>query len=205
MPSLFGYQLTAEELRERVGSLSQVAGIERLQFTEGPERGVDLLRVRTGGGLTYDVVPGRGMDIAHASYNGSPLAWMSAQGIPNAHGFEPAGLGWLRNVVRRLPGDHCGLLNAGSPGRRSGPRDILYAGIGTEDYAAGQTRAARRVNTNTPARRVAADTSGEGDDYLLMAYVVAFRKDRSCSGKTGTGAADPVGARATTRSGFTTR
>jgi len=113
MPSLFGYQLTAEELRERVGSLSQVAGIERLQFTEGPERGVDLLRVRTGGGLTYDVVPGRGMDIAHASYNGSPLAWMSAQGIPNAHGFEPPGGlaahsfgGWC----------HCGLLNAGHPG-----------------------------------------------------------------------------------------
>jgi len=167
MPSLFGYQLTAEELRERVGSLSQVAGIERLQFTEGPERGVDLLRVRTGGGLTYDVVPGRGMDIAHASYNGIPLAWMSAQGIPNAHGFEPAGLGWLRNFFGGLV-TTCGLLNAGSPGADP-DHEILYAGIGTEDTQQVKLGLHGRVN-NTPARRVAADTQWEDDDYLLMAY-----------------------------------
>jgi len=167
MPNLFGYELTVEELRERVGSLGQVAGIERLEFTEGPERGVELLRVRTGGGLTYDVLPGRGMDIAHASYDGIPLAWMSAQGIPHAHQFEPAGLGWLRNFFGGLV-TTCGLLNAGSPGADP-DHEIIYAGIGTEDTAQVKLGLHGRVN-NTSARHVATDTQFEDDDYLLMCY-----------------------------------
>lgn len=167
MPQMFGYDLTPEELRERVGSMSQVAGIERLEFTEGPERGVELLRVRTGGGLTYDVLPGRGMDIAHASYDGIPLAWMSGQGIPHAHFFEPAGLGWLRSFFGGLVST-CGLLNAGSPGADP-DHEIIYAGIGTEDTAQVKLGLHGRVN-NTPARNVAVSTLWEDDDYLLAVY-----------------------------------
>ena len=167
MANWFGYDLTAQELREHVGSVGQVAGIDRLEYTEGPERGVELLRVRTGGGLTYDVLPGRGMDIANASYNGLPLAWMSAQGIPHAHAFEPEGLGWLRSFFGGLL-TTCGLLNAGSPGADPA-HEIIYAGIGTEDTETVKLGLHGRVN-NTPARNVAVDAQFEDDDYLLVAY-----------------------------------
>ncbi len=166
MPTYAGREYRRQELLELVGDMDQIAGISRLEYTEGPERGVEVLRFRTGA-LEFDVLPGRGLDVANASYQGLPLAWISAVGIPSAAHFEPAGLGWLRSFFGGLV-TTCGLLNAGSPGADP-DHDTLSAGIGTEDTQVVKLGLHGRVN-NTPARNVAADAHWDGDDYLLTAY-----------------------------------
>ncbi|MES2461336.1 MAG: aldose 1-epimerase family protein [Armatimonadota bacterium] len=113
MAHLFGRDWTKRELLERVGSLEQVAGAEAFTYSDGVRDGVRAARVKTGGGLDYTVLLGRGMDIGQASYNGIPLAWVSATGAVHAHAFEPHGRGWLRSFHGGLL-TGCGLQNAGA-------------------------------------------------------------------------------------------
>lgn len=167
MARFFEQDWTRAELLARVGDMRQLAGVDRMEYTEGPERGVEVLRFRTGSGLDFDVLPGRGMDISFAAWAGQPLAWMSGTGIPHSRHFEPEGLGWLRSFYGGLV-TTCGLLNAGSPG--SDPEhDTINAGIGTEDTEVVKLGLHGRVN-NTPARNVAADCHWDEDDYLLTAF-----------------------------------
>ena len=166
MPYLFGEEYTRQELLALVGHPDQICRIERLQYAEGPENGVEVLKFHTGCGFDFDVLPGRGMDLSHASFQGIPLAWISACGIPHSRHFEPPGLGWLRSFYGGLVST-CGLLNAGSPG--SDPdHDTIYAGVGTEDTEVVKLGLHGRVN-NTPARNVSVDAMWDDDDYLLTA------------------------------------
>jgi hypothetical protein len=71
---LFGRALTRRELRRRVGRTEQVAGITPLAFDDGPARGTRALRFRTGGGLAFDVLPDRGLDLGAAEYRRVPIA-----------------------------------------------------------------------------------------------------------------------------------
>ncbi|MBC8138216.1 MAG: aldose 1-epimerase family protein [Fibrella sp.] len=114
--NLFGREWTRRELLERIGSLSQVAGVERFTFTEGCADGVRAARVRTGGGLDFTVLMSRGMDIGAASYKGVPFAWQSATEAAHPHALDqsqPNGRGWLRSFHGGLL-TGCGLSNAGA-------------------------------------------------------------------------------------------
>lgn len=113
---LFGRAWTRRELSERVGSLTQIAGVERFTYDEGVANGVRAVRVRTGGGLDFTVLMSRGMDIGAASYNGVPFAWQSATGAAHPHALDqsqPNGRGWLRSFHGGLL-TGCGLSNAGA-------------------------------------------------------------------------------------------
>jgi Domain of unknown function (DUF4432) len=114
-----GDPLTRRELLRRIGRLEQVAGIEPFVFDDGPARGVRALRFRTGSGLSFDVVPDRGMDLGFAEHGGTPLAWLSPNGVVAPTFHEPEGEGWLNS----FPGGllvTCGLRNVGPPGEREG-------------------------------------------------------------------------------------
>jgi len=113
MARLFGRDWTKRELLERVGDLAQVAGAESLTYSDGVRDGVRAVRVRSGGGLDYTVLLSRGMDVAQASYKGTPLAWVSATGAGHPQAFEPEGRGWLRTFHGGLL-TGCGLINAGA-------------------------------------------------------------------------------------------
>lgn len=152
MPQLWGESLSRAELCELVGDMEQVAGVTRLELSEGPERGVEVMAFRTGSGLDFEVVPGRGMDISRATYQGLPLSWLSANGVPHSAYFDSEGLGFLRGFFGGLL-TTCGLLNAGGPCEDDGVKLGLHG----------------RLN-NTPARNVHADTHWDGDDYLLCGY-----------------------------------
>ncbi|MDX1935422.1 MAG: aldose 1-epimerase family protein [Capsulimonadales bacterium] len=114
MARLFGREWTMRELLERVGELGQIAGVERFTYTDGVRDGVQAARLRSGGGLDYTVLLSRGMDIAHASYRGTPFAWVSATGMAHPSRFEPETRGWLRTFHGGLL-TGCGLSNAGAP------------------------------------------------------------------------------------------
>jgi hypothetical protein len=117
--TLYGRTLTAGDLLRRVGRLEQVAGIEPFVFDDGHERGVRALRVRTGTGFTFMVIPDRGLDIAAAEYNGMALAWSSPTGVVGPWYRELEGEGWLQSFHGGLLVT-CGLSNVGVPSAKDG-------------------------------------------------------------------------------------
>lgn len=151
MPTLYGRRFSREELLRYVGNMDQLGGVRRFELQDGKERGVEGIEFRTGSGLNFLVVPGRGMDIAHAEYNGIPLCWHSATGIVNPAFFEPEGFGWLRSFYGGLVVT-CGLSYAGAPCEDRGKPLGLHGRI-----------------SNTPAERVCIDTGWDGDEYYLKA------------------------------------
>ncbi|MFB2585789.1 aldose 1-epimerase family protein [Herbiconiux liukaitaii] len=103
-----------EEALLRVGSLGQVARVDRFVDDDGPSRGARRLRVVNGGGLEFDVHPDRGLDIGAASFKGLPLAWISSTGFTRPDAYRPDGRGWLRSFGGGLV-TTCGLDSFGPP------------------------------------------------------------------------------------------
>jgi hypothetical protein len=149
--NVHGRDLSDEELRRRVGRLGQVAGIEPFVFDDGPARGVRALRFRTGGGLSFDVLADRGMDIGSFEYRGAQLAWLSHTGVVSPAFYGPAGEGWLRSFGGGLLVT-CGLQNVGPPGERGGEELGLHGRI-----------------SNTPASKVSHEVRREGEGLVLEA------------------------------------
>jgi hypothetical protein len=169
--------LTRRELLRRIGRLEQIAGIEPFIFDDGPARGVRALRFRTGGGLSFDVLPDRGMDLGFAEFEGTPLAWLSPNGVVAPSFYEPAGEGWLRS----FPGGllvTCGLRNVGFPSERAGEElglhgrashipasrvsyDALWDGEGGVIETTGQIRETSVFGPNLVLRRRISARIGE--------------------------------------------
>jgi galactose mutarotase-like enzyme len=72
--------------------------------------GSRIIEAHNGSGLTFSLLPDRGMDIWAAHYKGIPLSWLS-QGSPHAPDW---GQGWLRLFNGGLL-TTCGLTHVGPP------------------------------------------------------------------------------------------
>ena len=149
MAKLYGQEITKDELMRKIGDISQVAGVKSYQLSNGNEKGVDAVDFRTGTGFSFTVLPGRGMDISYAEYNGQPLCWRSPTGDVGSWYYEPAGLGWLRGFFGGLV-TTCGLTYAGAPCTDEEEELGLHGRV-----------------SNTPARNVWTDGQWEGDEYLM--------------------------------------
>jgi len=110
-----GLMVYSEDFITRyMGSISQVAGLKRYRFTDGKAADVEAVDFKLGSGLSFTVLPGRGMDIAWADYKGASLAYMSKTGIVSPAYYESEGMNWLRNFFAGLL-TTCGLSNVGNP------------------------------------------------------------------------------------------
>jgi hypothetical protein len=85
--------VAATELRPLVGDLRQVAGVRRVVFDDGPERGVRALFFSTGGGLDFWALVDRSLDIGLLSWRGVQLGWQSPAGFPSPALVSPDGDG----------------------------------------------------------------------------------------------------------------
>jgi hypothetical protein len=148
---LFGVDYRRRELYRRIGDTSQVGGIKYYELRDGNEKGVEALDFRTGSGLRFTVLPGRGMDISHAEYKGIPLCWRSPTRDVASWFYEPEGTGWLRSFYGGLLVT-CGLTSAGAPSEDEG------VALGLHGRA-----------SNIPARNVAFQEKWEGDECILQA------------------------------------
>lgn len=111
---LFGASHRAKEIRRFVGRTQQIGGIRQGRFAGGPEDGSRFLQFETGSGLSFTVLPDRGMDISSAKYCGASLSWDSPCGEVHPSFYEPEGLGWLRTFFGGLVCT-CGLTWMGAP------------------------------------------------------------------------------------------
>ncbi|MGQ9731049.1 MAG: aldose 1-epimerase family protein [Candidatus Zipacnadales bacterium] len=153
MARLFGRNFTKRELLERCGDMDQFAGATKAVLADGDEAGVEAIFCRTGSGLNYTVLPGRGLDISAAEFKGASLCWRSTTGDKHAAYFEPEGFSWLRQFYGGLVCT-CGMAYAGAPVRDDPGKLPTEENIGLHG----------RVS-NIPARNVCLQDGWDGDDY----------------------------------------
>jgi len=60
MVQLFGQEFTRSDLLQRIGDISQIAGVRTMRLEGGREAGVQLIQVRTGSGFHFNILPSRG-------------------------------------------------------------------------------------------------------------------------------------------------
>ncbi len=108
------FQKDERYLRERVGSMEQLADLRHCVLDDGSERGNRIVEVNNGSGLRFTINLERALDLVDASFQGIPLAWKSCNGLPSPQFSEPTGIGWLRNWSGGLL-TTCGLRNVGAP------------------------------------------------------------------------------------------
>ena len=151
MAVLYGKNYSRQELLDRVGDISQIAGAKEVSLVGGFHDGVTAVEFRTGSGLNFTAVPSRGLDITIAQYNGKSLSWRSAAGEVGPAFYEEPGVGWLRSFAGGLV-TTCGLT---------------YVGACCQDD--GMTLGAHGRHSSTPASNVWVDGEWDGDDYRFWA------------------------------------
>lgn len=114
MANLFGETYTRDQLLQRIGDISQFAGVRVGELGDGFERGVRVADFRTGSGFEFTVLVDRGMDIGWASFQGASISWRSPTTAVGPAFYEPEGLGWLRGFHGGML-NTCGLTHMGAP------------------------------------------------------------------------------------------
>src|SRR5262249_40437880 len=115
MTTLYGKQWSRAEIQQYVPDMSQLASVRRSQYREGRSEGIDAVDITTGSGFQFTVLPGRGLDISHASYKGIPFCWRTYAGDVAAPYFVSDGsAGWSRSAFGGLMSTG-GLSAMGSP------------------------------------------------------------------------------------------
>ncbi len=137
------------EIERRVGGMGQLGGIRHCELVEGRARGVRAAVVDTGAGLSFTVLPDRGLDIADCTFKGTGLVYHAPGGIAHPAFHDPAGSEWLRVFFGGLL-TTCGLTYFGDPGR-DGAEDLGLHGR----------------YSSLPARQVCDLSRWEGDEYVL--------------------------------------
>jgi hypothetical protein len=153
MVQLFGKLWRADEIRKKIGSMDQLAGIRSFTFNDGRANGVRAFEVRNGSGLCFTVQADRGMDIAYAEFCGVPISWISSAGVVSPVYHERSGRSFNRTFGGGLL-TTCGLTQAGEPGI-----DIDGEELGLHG----------RIS-NTPAECCFIDTGWQNDDYVVSIF-----------------------------------
>ena len=122
--------LTPALVRERVGSLAQVARVDSFTVDDGPSRGTRRIRMVNGGGLDLEILPDRGMDVGHVSFKGIPLAWISPVGMQSPISYSDQGTGWLRSFGGGLLAT-CGLNSFGPASEHDGIHYPMHGRVGS--------------------------------------------------------------------------
>jgi hypothetical protein len=138
-----------EELLARIGDPLQIAGARSSVLTDGKADGVRAVEVSTGGGLSFTVLPGRGMDIPFASFRGRAIGFFSATGITSPGYYEEQGLKWLRSFYGGLL-TTCGIAQSGAPTVDQGRPYGLHGRL-----------------ANAAAENVCVDQEWEGDEFVI--------------------------------------
>jgi len=149
MATLYGKSWQKVEFLSYVGDPAQAAGARPCVLKDGKADGVAAVQVATGVGLNLTVVPGRGMDIPEAFFEGVPLHFCSGTGITSPAYYEEPGLGWLRSFFVGLL-TTCGIAYSGAPNVDQGQALGLHGRV-----------------SNAGAENVCVNQEWQGDEYVM--------------------------------------
>ena len=88
-------------LERMAGDTAAYGGVRAVVLDDGIERGIRALEFRTGGGLRFEVLVDRAMDIGVAEFDDVTIGWRSPTGFrhPGLHeNTDEEGLSWLRSM-----------------------------------------------------------------------------------------------------------
>ena len=121
-----------------IGNPAQLVTLRRVTVSEGRSRGVEIIEVRTAGGLDLDILPDAGLDIGQCRYKGINMSWMSKNGYDSPAVIDP----YENEFVNTFPGGllyTCGLRSAGPANRDNGewhPLHGRYHGLQAQQVCA---------------------------------------------------------------------
>jgi hypothetical protein len=107
------------DLLRYVGDLSQILGAKEYRMTGGRADGIRAVDVKNGSGLEYTVLADRGLDIAHLTFKGTNLSYLSKSGIIAPQYYDEPGIGFIRSFFGGLL-TTCGLTYVGAPSNDQG-------------------------------------------------------------------------------------
>lgn len=152
MARLYGKVMSKDDIRKRVGDISQIADMRLMSFEEGKARGMRSIECRNGSGLDFTILPDRGMDIAWASFQGMPFSYISKSEVCRPDYFvENKEKGFLDNFFAGVL-TTSGLSNTGSPNEDEGKAYGLHG-----------------VINNIPANEVSITKEWNADEYCMTA------------------------------------
>jgi hypothetical protein len=125
MATFFEKGLPKKEILKQVGNIHQIAGAQLFEFRSGKAKGASGLRVRNGLGLDFTILPENGLDIFDIYHRGTPLSWISSQGVVCNQHFDERGTGWLKSFAGGMLVT-CGLRNVGPPVQENGENFGLH-------------------------------------------------------------------------------
>ncbi len=156
-------ELTQRELMRRVGNLAQVGGVELVRHEEGHARGVRSIVFRTGTGLSFSVIPDRGLDVGAAEFQGGGLCWLPPKGLAGPWHYEGDldNYAWLRVGLGGLF-NTAGLVSIGVP------QDVDTSSFGFAQRTTARYGTHDRIAV-TPASRFSYCERWDGDRCFLEA------------------------------------
>ncbi|MHB8961921.1 MAG: aldose 1-epimerase family protein [Saccharofermentanales bacterium] len=94
------------------GGAGAVNRVERVSYSEGKAKGSEAIMITTGSGLQLTILPDRGMDIAHVSFRGVAVSFITKNGVTGPAAVNPHEDEFLRYFNGGLL-TTCGLRNVG--------------------------------------------------------------------------------------------
>ncbi|MCZ8511737.1 aldose 1-epimerase family protein [Paenibacillus filicis] len=149
MVSIYGIN-RKQALLERVGDIRQVAGFQRMELLDGKGKGNEIIQVRNGSGLEFQISVSRAFDIGFCEFYGIPISWMSHTGPVSPYFYEKDGTEWNRSFEGGLLAT-CGLTYFGKPSVDKGQQLGQHGRI-----------------SSSPAELLQAEDRWIGDNYQLL-------------------------------------
>jgi hypothetical protein len=115
-----------QQLRRRIGDVSQLVSTRAATLNDGNEDGVRVIDARASGGLSATILADRGLDLGAVWAGGHQVSWQSTTGAVHPAFFD--GATWLRSFHGGLL-TTCGLQNVGVPSEDEGVMHGLHGRI----------------------------------------------------------------------------
>lgn len=143
------YNLSKQEVYERVGHMNQLAGFKRYVLCEGKKDGVHAVDLWNGSGLELTIVCDRASDISSLSFQGKSLCWLSNLGVSGPAFAKQGDFEWNQNFSGGMFAT-CGLTTAGLPSEDGGERLELHGSV-----------------SNLPSEEIGCRTWWDENDYVV--------------------------------------
>ena len=115
-----------QQLRRRIGDVSQLVSTRAARLADGNEDGVRVIDARAAGGMSATILADRGLDLGAVWAGGHQVAWQSTTGAVHPAYFHEAD--WLRSFHGGML-TTCGLQNVGLPSEDEGVSHGLHGRV----------------------------------------------------------------------------